>query len=166
MGPGRRRHRRLRRAPALPRGCGLRRLPLVRDALPARRQWRARDTRLRRGAALDRRAGGRGAHGMRLRYGVIGAGVVAPQHLEAIAALDDAELIGISDHESAVARAQEAGCPAFGDHRELLALEPDVVVICTPHPSHPALTIEALEAGAHVLVEKPLAPQDRKSTRL
>jgi UDP-N-acetyl-2-amino-2-deoxyglucuronate dehydrogenase len=100
---------------------------------------------------------------MRLRYGVIGAGVVAPQHLEAIAALDDAELIGISDHESAVARAREAGCPAFGDHRELLALEPDVVVICTPHPSHPALTIEALEAGAHVLVEKPLAPQVREA---
>jgi UDP-N-acetyl-2-amino-2-deoxyglucuronate dehydrogenase len=100
---------------------------------------------------------------MRLRYGVIGAGVVAPLHLEAIAELDDAELIGISDRESAVTRAQEAGCAAFGDHRELLALEPDVVVICTPHPSHPALTIEALEAGAHVLVEKPLAPQVREA---
>ena len=33
---------------------------------------------------------------MRLRYGVIGAGVVAPLHLQAIAALDDVELVGIS----------------------------------------------------------------------
>ena len=33
---------------------------------------------------------------MRLRYGVIGAGVVAPLHLEAIAAVDDAQLVGIS----------------------------------------------------------------------
>ena len=102
---------------------------------------------------------------MRLRYGVIGAGVVAPLHLQAIAALDDVELVGISadDQELAVARAQEAGCPSFVDHRELLALAPDVVVVCTPHPSHPPLTIAALEAGAHVLVEKPLAVEAREA---
>ena len=102
---------------------------------------------------------------MRLRYGVIGAGVVAPLHLQAIAALDDAELVGISadDQELAVARAQEAGCPSFVDHRQLLALAPDVVVVCTPHPSHPPLAIEALEAGAHVLVEKPLAVEAREA---
>ena len=102
---------------------------------------------------------------MRLRYGVIGAGVVAPLHLQAIAALDDVELVGISadDQELAVARAQEAGCPSFVDHRELLALAPDVVVVCTPHPSHPPLAIESLEAGAHVLVEKPLAVEAREA---
>lgn len=102
---------------------------------------------------------------MRLRYGVIGAGVVAPLHLQAIAALDDAELVGIAAHDQklAVVRAQEAGCPWFVDHRQLLALEPDVVVVCTPHPSHPQLTIEALDAGAHVLVEKPLAVEAREA---
>jgi UDP-N-acetyl-2-amino-2-deoxyglucuronate dehydrogenase len=102
---------------------------------------------------------------VRLRYGVIGAGVVAPLHLEAIAALDDVELVGISAHdqELAVVRAQEAGCPSFVDHRELLALAPDVVVVCTPHPSHQPLAIEALEAGAHVLVEKPLAVEAREA---
>jgi len=103
---------------------------------------------------------------MKLRYGVIGAGVVAPLHVQAIAALDDAELIGISDRESAVALAEEAGCPAFVDHRELLALEPDAVVVCTPHPSHSELTIDAFEAGAHVLVEKPLAPQVREADEM
>ena len=109
--------------------------------------------------------GPRGARRVRLRYGVIGAGVVAPLHLQAIAALDDVELVGISAHdqELAVARAQEAGCPSFVDHRELLALAPDVVVVCTPHPSHPPLAIEALEAGAHVLVEKPLAVEAREA---
>jgi predicted dehydrogenase len=102
---------------------------------------------------------------VRLRYGLIGAGVVADMHLPAIAELDDVELVGISDHdqEHAMARAQEAGCPWFVDHRELLALTPDVVVVCTPHPSHPPLTIEALEAGAHVLVEKPLAVEAREA---
>jgi predicted dehydrogenase len=98
-----------------------------------------------------------------LRYGVIGAGVIAPLHLEAIAEVDDAELIGISslDAREAAARAEPYGCPAFGDHRELLALVPDVVVVCTPHPSHASLSIESLEAGAHVLVEKPLAVEVR-----
>jgi predicted dehydrogenase len=86
-------------------------------------------------------------------------------HLPAIAALDDVELVGISDldRELAVVRANEAGCAWFVDHRELLALAPDVVVVCTPHPSHPALTIEALEAGAHVLVEKPIAVEAREA---
>ena len=96
---------------------------------------------------------------------MIGAGVVAPLHLEAIAALDDAELIGIAalDAAEAAARAERFGCAWFADHRELLALAPDVVVVCTPHPSHPQLTIESLEAGAHVLCEKPLAAEVREA---
>jgi predicted dehydrogenase len=89
---------------------------------------------------------------MTLRYGVIGAGVIAPLHLEAIAALDDVELVGIASLEA-----------EHLDLRELLALEPDVVVVCTPHPSHPQLTIAALEAGAHVLCEKPLAVEAREA---
>ena len=102
---------------------------------------------------------------MTLRYGVIGAGVVAPLHLQAIGALDDVELVGISAlvQEEVAPLATEAGCPWFLDHRELLALSPDVVVVCTPHPSHPLLTIDALEAGAHVLVEKPLAAEAREA---
>jgi predicted dehydrogenase len=80
--------------------------------------------------------------------------VVAPLHLEAIAALDDVELIGISSLDTEL------------DPRALLALQPDVVVICTPHPSHPALAIDALEAGAHVLVEKPLAVQVREGDEM
>ncbi len=102
---------------------------------------------------------------MTLRYGVIGAGVVAPLHLEAIAALDDVELVGICalDAAQVEARVQEFGGTAFLDHRELLATEPDVVVICVPHPAHPALAIDALEHGAHVLVEKPLAVEAREA---
>jgi predicted dehydrogenase len=102
---------------------------------------------------------------VKLRYGLIGAGVIAPLHLEAIAALDDVELIGIGalTEEEVAPLAAEAGCPWFVDHRELLALSPDVVVVCTPHPSHPALTIASLEAGAHVLVEKPLAVEAREA---
>jgi predicted dehydrogenase len=98
-----------------------------------------------------------------LRYGIVGAGVVVPMHLEGIAALDDVELVGISAPDGAHALAEEAGTQAFTDNAELFSLGLDVAVICTPHPSHPALAIEALATGAHVLCEKPLAPEAREA---
>jgi predicted dehydrogenase len=100
-----------------------------------------------------------------LRYGLIGAGVAAQMHLDAIATLGDAELVGIAAHdtESAAVKARENGCRAFAGSNELLACELDVVVVATPHPSHAELTIAALESGAHVLCEKPLAPEAREA---
>ena len=102
---------------------------------------------------------------MTIRYGLIGAGVVAGMHLEALAALEDVELVGIAAHDraGAEARASEYGCRAFATGEELLAQELDVVAIGTPHPSHAGLTIAALESGAHVLCEKPLAPEAREA---
>jgi predicted dehydrogenase len=100
-----------------------------------------------------------------LRYGVIGAGVVAPTHLEAIAALDEIELVGIAalHRAAAEALARDHRCRAFATADELLAEGLDVVVICSPHPSHAQLTIRALESGADVLCEKPLAPEVREA---
>lgn len=102
---------------------------------------------------------------MTLRYGLVGAGVVAEMHLEAMDELDDVELVGITAHDtaSAAARARMYGSRAFAETDELLAQELDVVVVATPHPSHAELTIAALEAGAHVLCEKPLAPEVREA---
>jgi len=100
-----------------------------------------------------------------LRYGVIGAGVVAPSHLEAIAALDEIELVGIAalHRAAAEALARDHHCRAVETADDLLADGLDVAVICTPHPSHAELTIRALESGAHVLCEKPLAPEVREA---
>ncbi len=102
---------------------------------------------------------------MTLRYGLLGAGVAAGMHLDAIATLDDVELVGIAatDGNAAAARAREYGSRAFAASEELLACGLDVVVVATPHPSHARLTIAALEAGAHVLCEKPLAPEAREA---
>jgi predicted dehydrogenase len=100
-----------------------------------------------------------------LRYGLVGAGVVAGMHLDALAALEDVELVGIAslDRDAAAARAAEHGCRAFASAADLLACRLDVVVIGTPHPSHAGLAIAALETGAHVLCEKPLAPEAREA---
>ena len=96
-----------------------------------------------------------------LRYVVIGgAAGIAGTHLRALAQLPGAEVVGLSDvnAEGVAARAAELGCPSFTDHREMLAeLRPDVAVITTPHPFHAPIAVDCFDAGAHVLVEKPLA---------
>jgi predicted dehydrogenase len=103
-----------------------------------------------------------------LRYGLIGAGVVAGMHLGPIAALADVELVGVAAHDRTAAeeRAAQHGCRAFGRADELLACGLDVVVVGTPHPSHAELAIAALESGAHVLCEKPLAPEAREADEM
>src|SRR5205814_2362178 len=60
--------------------------------------------------------------------------------------------------ERGTARAAELGCPFFVEHGTLLRqTQPDVAIITTPHPFHAALALDCLAAGAHVLVEKPMA---------
>lgn len=96
-----------------------------------------------------------------LRYAVIGcAAVIASNHLRALASLPGAQIVGMADLnvERGSVPASQAGCPFFTDYRMMLAdVRPDVAVICTPHPSHAAIAIDCFAAGAHVLVEKPMA---------
>jgi predicted dehydrogenase len=95
-----------------------------------------------------------------LRYVIIGgAASIAPNHYSALARLP-AQIVGIADInvERGHARATEIGCPFFADHQPMLkALQPDIAVVCTPHPSHASITIDSLQAGCHVLTEKPIA---------
>lgn len=70
-------------------------------------------------------------------------------------------LVGMADiNPAAKARADAHGVPFFTDHRTLIAeTQPELVVVMTPHTSHPEIAIDAMESGAHVLVEKPIAIQ-------
>ena len=96
-----------------------------------------------------------------LRYAIIGCGAgVAALHLEALSKLQNIEVVAMCDIdlERGQKRAITGDCPFFLDHEVLLReRRPDVAVICTPHPDHPRLAKDCLRAGAHVLVEKPLA---------
>jgi UDP-N-acetyl-2-amino-2-deoxyglucuronate dehydrogenase len=91
---------------------------------------------------------------------VIGCGMIADFHLQAIRALDRAKLIGIAGRsEERVARvAEREGCFGTTDYRDLLR-HPDVDAVClaTSSGSHAAIGLEALAAGKHLLVEKPIA---------
>jgi predicted dehydrogenase len=102
--------------------------------------------------------------------GVIGYGYWGPNLVRNFADVPGARVVAISDLSAdRLARAQ-VRCPTARttrDHRELLA-DPavDAVVIATPVSTHFDLALEALRAGKHVLVEKPLASTSDQAARL
>lgn len=102
------------------------------------------------------------SHFRPLKHVVIGVGAgVLGMHRPALA-LEAVELVGVSDLNAEVGaqRAEELGCAFYEDYRQMLQeTQPDVAIILTPHPFHAAIAIDCLEAGAHVLVEKPIAVQ-------
>ena len=99
----------------------------------------------------------------RLRAAVIGAGFIAGYgHLPGYRAADDeAEVVAICDlvgRRTARLATQFEIPKQYADWREMLAAErPDVVSVCLPNTLHLEPTLAALESGAHVLCEKPLA---------
>jgi len=95
-----------------------------------------------------------------MRFGLIGCGRVSPRHLQSIAELADARLVAVSDViASRVERvAKEHNAVACGDYRQMLERRDiDVVNICTPSGMHAQMSIDALQAGKHVICEKPMA---------
>jgi UDP-N-acetyl-2-amino-2-deoxyglucuronate dehydrogenase len=95
-----------------------------------------------------------------LLYAVVGcAAQTAPAHISAIARLPKVTFAGMADLavDRGSACAAEVGCPFFANCHALPAQTHPDVVVCTPHPSHAPIAIASLQAGAHVLVEKPIA---------
>ncbi|MGQ7887899.1 Gfo/Idh/MocA family protein [Paenibacillus sp. WC2504] len=96
----------------------------------------------------------------KLQVAVIGAGSISEMHLRSYQGNPDVELYAICDlnEERAKAKAEKYGINrVFTDYKELLADSAiDAVSICTWNNSHAPISIAALEAGKHVLTEKPL----------
>jgi predicted dehydrogenase len=94
-----------------------------------------------------------------LRAALIGAGQIARQHLSCLKTLPGVQIAGVCDLSPAVAEsiAERYGVPAwFTDYAVMLReAKPDVVHITTPPNSHYRLAMDSLQAGAHVVVEKP-----------
>jgi predicted dehydrogenase len=95
-----------------------------------------------------------------MKTGIVGCGQVAPMHIRAIRQSGKAEIIGLCDMDESLARALAGRFGIPNTYADLGALlreqQPDVVHITTPPDTHAKLTIQALEAGSHVLVEKPM----------
>src|SRR5258708_37206754 len=94
---------------------------------------------------------------------VLGLGRVGPAHAEVVARQARARLVAIADADAArLARTagKYPGCVALKDYRHALARDDvQAVVICLPHWLHERAAIDAVQAGKHVLIEKP--PADR-----
>ena len=93
------------------------------------------------------------------RLGLIGAGFMGALHAHSLASLPEGQLVAVADvqEERARALAGEKGA-AYADYREMLAREHlDAVIVATSDDSHRDPCLAAAAAGAHVLVEKPLA---------
>jgi predicted dehydrogenase len=99
----------------------------------------------------------------KLRIGIIGCGGIANgKHMPALSKLKDVEMVAFCDivEERAQKAAKEygvEGARVFTDYHELLKLDLDVVHVLTPNKSHSPITVDALEAGKHVMCEKPMA---------
>jgi len=90
-----------------------------------------------------------------LRVGIVGCGLIGRKRAEALRRHD--QLLGCVDahRDSAERLAADFGGRVCASLAELLELGPQVVIVATPHDQLARLSAEALEAGAHVLVEKP-----------
>lgn len=93
-----------------------------------------------------------------LRAGVIGVGHLGQHHARLYATLPDSALIGVIDHDLGRARiiAERHGAQAFEQLPDLLKAV-DVVSVAVPTSAHYSMARACLEAGKHVLVEKPIA---------
>ena len=96
-----------------------------------------------------------------LSIAVVGAGRMARSHMRAIVSLRDrASLVAVADHSASALEDISTAYPEVFTASDLGTLlsqtRPDVVHICTPMETHASLAQEAIEAGSHVYIEKPV----------
>lgn len=99
-----------------------------------------------------------------VKVGIIGCGGIAGgKHLPGLSKVNEAKMVAFCDivEDRAAAAAQKygvKGATVYKDYRAMLDTEKlDVVHVCTPNISHSEITVAALEAGCHVMCEKPMA---------
>ena len=92
------------------------------------------------------------------KLALIGAGTIGQRHLNAISQVEEAELTAIVDNQvQAESIAEEMNVPFFHTTEEMLRVQrPEGVIVCTPTEIHLEPVLSSLNAGAHVLVEKPI----------
>lgn len=96
-----------------------------------------------------------------LNIGMIGAGSIGRVHIETFAKVDGAEIVAVTDvnREAAEKAANDYGITKVHESAEEMIADPslDAVIIGVPNKWHAPLAVQALQAGKHVLLEKPMA---------
>lgn len=97
----------------------------------------------------------------KIKFAIVGVGSIGKRHIAVLDAETRAEIVGICDLDADKCSEQAdlyEGLKTFTRYSEMLAnVDADVINIVTPHALHANMSIEALEKGFNVLVEKPMA---------
>lgn len=105
-----------------------------------------------------------------IRVGIVGAGAISQiVHLPIFVEREDVEVVALADRDAHKAEmlSRRYSVPIVMDTDEMLSVEDlDAVVLCTPNPLHEDMAIAALDAGKHVLVERPLATTSEGTQRV
>jgi len=106
----------------------------------------------------------------KIHSAVIGAGFIGPAHVEAVRRLGfvEVDLLAEIDPQVAAQKASQLGLARFTSNLDEVMQDPavDVVHICVPNNQHYSLVKRALEAGKHVICEKPLAMTSQEAEEL
>jgi predicted dehydrogenase len=109
----------------------------------------------------------------KLKIGIVGCGGIANgKHMPSLTKLDNVEMVAFCDiiEEKAVEAAKKYGtkdAKVYVDYKELLKDKSiDVVHVLTPNRSHSFITVDALEAGKHVMCEKPMAINSAEAKKM
>lgn len=107
------------------------------------------------------------------RIGIVGCGGIANgKHMPSLSKLDNVEMVAFCDIilERAEKAAAQYGTPeakVYADYKEMLDAEQlDIVHVLTPNDAHAEISIAALEAGHHVMCEKPMAKTAADARRM
>ena len=95
-----------------------------------------------------------------VKIGIVGLGVMGTEHIKTIGKISNVRLTAVCDIKKELAdeRAKENNVKAYYTANELMnSGEVDAILIATPHYDHTPITIDAFEAGLHVISEKPIA---------
>lgn len=104
-----------------------------------------------------------------LRVGIVGCGNISRNHIEAFNAIEGTAVVAVCDVDLARAETFAATwgiATAVQSVDELLALKLDIISVCTPHPTHETVVIQAAAAGVNVLCEKPITVDVASAQRM
>ena len=108
-----------------------------------------------------------------IRIGIIGCGGIANgKHMPSLKKVPGVEMVAFCDIiiDRAEKAAKQYGTPdakVYEDYKELLEDKTiDVVHVCTPNRAHSFITVDALEAGKHVMCEKPMAINSAEAKKM
>ena len=105
----------------------------------------------------------------KMKAGIIGVGAIGKIHAGAYGELSDVELVALADPDKQILTAESDRLQVkqrFTDYRQLLSTDLDVISVCVPNAVHCEIAVAAMEAGKHVLLEKPMAMNSTEAARI